>query len=432
MKVSYNWLQSYFKEKLPSPEKAGEVLTHLSFELEGMESPLTKGVPHSDAGRVVTTPASEDGGTPFSKGDTVLDVKVLPDRACYTLSHRGIAYELAAGLELEMSAPQWQKTLPSSGAVLPDVRVETTDLCTYFAGRRVTNLRNGASPKWMQELLASLGQRSINAIVDVTNFVMFDIGRPLHAFDAKKVQGPIVVRFATEGETMRTLDGKDVKLNPSVLVLADDEGPLALAGIKGGTRASVDENTTDIILEAANWDATYIRKASQKLGIRTDASKRFENRVPPAYATEGVEFACSLIVECAGTPETKTSETLALGSASDASRTLTVSAKTTAQKTGINLSAADVTSALRRLAIASVARGDELTLAIPHFRLDLSIPEDIVEEVGRVVGYDKIPTVLPPKTGDVELPASFYYEWKIRQSLIVAGAFEQINGSTNV
>ncbi|MSU56453.1 MAG: phenylalanine--tRNA ligase subunit beta [Candidatus Taylorbacteria bacterium] len=402
MKISYNWLQSYFKEKLPTPEKVGERLTLLSFEMEGVEK---------------------------IGDDTVLDLKVLPDRACYALSHRGIAYELGAGLELETIVPKWQKTAVSSGATLPEIKVEANEICTHFAGRRITDLKNGLSPKWMQDFLATLGQRSVSAIVDVTNFVMFDIGRPMHAFDAKKVKGPIVVRSAKAGETMTTLDNKELKLDSSIFVLADDDGPLALAGIKGGNRAGVTEETTEVILEAANWNPTYIRKISQKLGIRTDASKRFENRVPPLYAAESVQVATSMIVEYAGTNNTKASEMILIDIPNNAPRLLSVSAHTIISRIGFSVAVPEILSALKRLGIEGGEKNGTLELTVPHFRLDLTIPEDIVEEVARVIGYDKIQSVVPPNSNVTEIPTSFYYEWKIRECLVNAGFSEVMTSS---
>ena len=251
MLISYKWLQSYFDEKLPEPEKLAERITFSFAEIEGIESPLEKGVPNSDSGRVIspnkgstvvfdrrgiTTPASEDLGTPFDKGDTILDIKVLPDRACYALSHRGVAYEVSAitGLkkkEVEYPAPEVKKVTREL-----NVRVEAPELCQRYMARVVENITQKANP-WVKEHLEAMDQRSINPIVDGANIVMFDRGQPLHAFDADKVEGGIVVRMARKGEKIITLDNREVNLDESVLVIADEKSPLAIAGIKGGKKA---------------------------------------------------------------------------------------------------------------------------------------------------------------------------------------------------
>ena len=220
MKVSYAWLQSYFNERLPAPEELAERVTFGFAEVESVEK---KG------------------------GDVILDIKVLPDRACYALSHRGIARELSALLNIPL-APKDRKPIEEAPSVPdPIIRVDEPELCTRFVARRMENVRVGASPASMREALEAIGQRSINNMVDATNFVMFDIGRPLHAFDADKVKGGLVVRFAKKGEALVTLDSKRLELTDSELIVADDEGPVGLAGIKGGKRTEVDENTPNII-----------------------------------------------------------------------------------------------------------------------------------------------------------------------------------------
>src|SRR3989344_3362182 len=305
MKISYNWLQTYFDKPLPKPEELVELFSLRAFDVEGMEK--------------------------LENGDTVLDLKVLPDRACYALSHRGIARELAAILAISLKKSVEVPIIESSISDA-DIGIEEPRLCTKFVGRRVEKVQVGESPKWLQERLIAIGQRPINNIVDATNFVMFDIGRPLHAFDADKVKGKLTVRSAKKGEVVVTLDNKRVELNNSELVMADDEGPVGLAGIKGGKRTEVDENTRNIILEAANWNPSYIRLTATSSGIKTEASRRFENRISPFLAEEGIDAVTRIIAETARTPEMKVGKRIAVSFEHTEERILLIDSKRISQK----------------------------------------------------------------------------------------------------
>src|SRR3989344_5712405 len=279
MIISYNWLQSYFKEKLPPPEKVAELLIFHAFEVESIEK---KG------------------------NDTILDVKVLPDRAHDALSHRGIARELAVHLQTHIVntiPPKKSPSEKSHGALSIDVKDPI--LCRRYMGRIIEGVEVRPSPQWLVERLESIGQKSINNIVDATNFVMFDLGQPLHAFDANKVDGGIIVRNAEGGEKITTLDGKEIKLDNQTLVIADSKSPLAIAGIKGGKKAEINADTASIILEAANFSPTNIRKTSRRLGIQTDSSKRFENERSPEGVEEAMERITMLIMEVAGEKDTR-------------------------------------------------------------------------------------------------------------------------------
>jgi phenylalanyl-tRNA synthetase beta chain len=273
MKISYNWLQTYFKKPLPSPEKLEELFTFHAFEVEGMEK--------------------------RPNGDTILDVKVLPDRAHYALSHQGVALEasLMTGLDRlvpELSAPT------ESGRQAEAIKASvTTPLCRRFMGQKIEDITVSESPTWLKERLESVGQRSINMIVDVTNFVMLDVGQPLHAFDADKTVGDIVVRAAKPGEKVVILNGAEITLDGTMTVIADAQGPLDVAGIKGGKRAEVTADTKNIILVANNFDPISIRRTSAKIGIRNEASKRFENNLSPEWASVGLARATALIFELA-------------------------------------------------------------------------------------------------------------------------------------
>ena len=414
MKISYSWLQAYFDQKLPAPEKLAERITFSFAEVESVEK------------IVGTTPASEDGGTPFAKGDTILDIKVLPDRACYELSHRGVAYEVSAILGI----PQKNIVYPApevKEARKLSVSVEAPELCSRYMVRVVENV-TPKEQEWVKMHLDAVGQRSINPIVDGANLVMFDRGQPLHAFDADKVAGGITVRRARKGEKITTLDNREVLLDESVLLIADDEGPLALAGIKGGKKAEVTSDTKNLILESANFDASYIRKTSERLGIRTDASKRYENRFSASLAGKGMDDFSAYLFEM--DKNIRAGEIVDIYPHPVEGKKLTVSPEYIIGRLGTAVSFQTIEEVLGKLLISVEKKGSEWTLTIPAFRVDLTIPEDITEEVARIIGYDKIPVTVPPDTGKpAEIPTFFYYEWKIREILANAG-FSEVQTSS--
>jgi len=278
MQYSYRWLKEHIQGPLPAPAEIRRVVTTRAFEVEGMEA---RGLP-AQAGE-----------------DTIFDIKVLPDRAHDALSHRGMAREVAAlfGLEtVPKTVPRYLFQGSSLGQACVRVTVEDARLCPRYIGVQVDGVRATPSPIPLKEKIESIGGRSINTLVDITNVVLFDIGQPMHVFDAKKVKGGITVRHSRKGEHMTTLDGKDLLLEGTEVVIADDEGVLALAGVKGGKKAEVDETTTSIIFESANFDPTLTRLTTVKHGIKTDASKRYENGMTSAFAEEGMYEALSLLL----------------------------------------------------------------------------------------------------------------------------------------
>ncbi|MSR78649.1 MAG: phenylalanine--tRNA ligase subunit beta [Candidatus Taylorbacteria bacterium] len=398
MLISYKWLQGYFEEKLPEPEKLAERITFSFTEIEGIEK----------------------------KGDdTILDVKVLPDRACYALSHRGVAYEVGAILGLPKKEMNWPAP-KVSGVRRISIKVEAPELCPRYTARVIENINQKENP-WVKEHLEAVGQRSINPIVDGANIVMLDMGQPLHAFDADKVEGGIVVRMAKKGEKIVTLDNREVNLDESVLIIADEESPLAIAGIKGGKKAEVTSATKNLILEAASFNASYIRKTSEKLGIKTDASKRYENKLSPEYASRGMEDFSALLFEMDKAAEF--GEITDIYSSIPKNIGIDVTQEYISKKLGVEVSSKQIEETFERLLIKFEKEGDTWRLTPPLFRVDLVIPEDVAEEVGRILGYDKIPAVLPSVSNVAEIPKSFYYEWKIREALANVGFSEVMTSS---
>lgn len=399
MKISYKWLQSYFEEKLPAPEALAERITFSFAEIEGVEK----------------------------KGDdTILDIKVLPDRACYALSHRGVAYEVSAitGLkkkEVEYPAPEVKKTRPLS------VRVEAMELCQRYMAQVVENVSQ-KEMSWVKGHLEAVGQRSINPIVDGANVVMFDRGQPLHAFDADKVEGDIIVRRARKGEKITTLDNRNVDLDKSILIIADEKGPLAIAGIKGGKKAEVTAETKSLILESASFNASYIRKTSEKLGIRTDASKRYENKFSPSFADKGMADFSAYLFEMDKNASFGEIEDVYLSPVQE--RSISITPEYIGQKLGVKLLAEKAREILERLLIKVSDNGSGWVLTPPVWRADLVIPEDIAEEVGRIYGYDNIFATLPSVSKEtIEIPRQFYFENRIRSFLVSLGFSEVMTSS---
>jgi len=242
----------------------------------------------------------------FGLNDTILDIDVLPNRAHDCLCHRGIAKEIATLTGLKIKTPIYSSkaTVDSEGGV--GVKIEDENLCRRYVAVEVKNIEVKESPKWLKEKLEAIGQRSINNIVDATNYVMFDLGQPLHAFDQDKLSGnEILIRSAKIGEKITTLDKQEVELDESVLVIADSKSPLAIAGVKGGDKAEVDEKTKNLVLESANFQPTNIRKTSRRLNILTDSAKRFENDISPELASVAMGELVSLIKDVAGTSDTE-------------------------------------------------------------------------------------------------------------------------------
>ena len=399
MLVSYKWLQSYFGEKLPAPEKVAELITFGFAEVEGIEK---KG------------------------SDTILDVKVLPDRACYALSHRGVAYEVAAITGFKQKVFNWPQPIVTQTKLL-EVRVEAPELCSRYMARVVENVTAKEQP-WVREHLEAIGQRSINPIVDGANIVMFDMGQPLHAFDADKVDGKIIVRRAKKGEKITTLDNREVLLDESVLIIADETSPLAIAGIKGGKKAEVTASTKNLILESANFSASHIRQTAERFGIKTDASKRFENRFSPELAGVGMSDFTAYLFEM--------DKNIRVGEIIDwypeplEVVKLKIFKEDINAKLGVSLSEKEIEDIFSRLKFEFETKGGGWLVTPSAFRMDICIPEDIAEEVGRLYGYEKIPTVPPAKSKEkTEIPKSFYYEWKIRETLANFGFSEVMTSS---
>ena len=397
MKISLEWLRNY----LPGPldaQVAADALTNGGLPVETIES---------------------------AGDDTVIDVEVTSNRGdC--LSHVGVARELSALLRREFRDvyPSAAETDPPASSVT-SVRNDAPDLCPHYTARVIRNVEIRPSPKWMVRRLEAVGLRPINNVVDVTNYVLFEMGQPLHAFDFERLQGRrIVVRRAAKGEKLTSIDGKERALTPDMLVIADADRPVALAGVMGGTDSEVGDRTTNVLLESARFDPLSVRKTARALAMRSDSSYRFERGIDPLLPERASLRAAELILETAGGE--LLSGLVAAGGPGFREKKLTLRLARLRQVLGIELPVSEVVDALTRLQLAPQLRGEQVEVTVPSFRLDLNLEIDLVEEVARVVGYDRVPVreeiavrVTPPEPALKAADA-------VRSALVAGGYFEAI------
>ena len=408
MKFSYNWLKELSKTKL-SPEKLAEFLTMHFAEVEEVK---------------------KEGK------DFVLDIDVRPNRAGDCFSHLGVAREIAAIAKLKFETPiykiQEDKNLKAKDFV--SVEVKPRQACPRYTARVITDVKVGPSPKWMRDRLKVCGLRSINNIVDITNYVMLETGQPLHAFDIDKLEGQkIIVRFAKEGEKIVTLDEEKYDLYEDILVIADAKKPIAIAGIKGGKALEINSKTKIIVLESANFNQGIIRQGSKMTDLKTDASIRFEHGLDPNLTEFAINRAAYLIQKIA---KGKITQGLVdVYPKKVGPKIIRLDLDYVERLLGVKIPMTEIKNILERLGFkikkegarrrqdsnppAALLRGTSgggsgaaklkmgpakaggwwegrsLNVVVPTFRLDISLPEDLIEEIGRLYGYQKIPAIFP-------------------------------------
>jgi len=341
-------------------------------------------------------------GTPinevFPETDTVFDIEVTPNRSdC--LSYIGMAREMAAYFDRTLAYPELKMTmiLEKAPSLLDELKVEVPRGCPHYRGYSIRGVKIAPSPAWLAKPLKAAGMRPINNVVDVTNYVMLELGQPMHAFDAKKIHGKkIVVRLAKEGEKIVTLDNKARALEPSMMVIADAERPLVIAGVMGSIDAEVDDKTVDIFLECAYFSPISIRRTSRKLGLSTDSSYRYERGIDPKGPEYAAMRAIELILKVAG-GELAGSPRI-FGEPTIIDREIEFTGDYMRKMLGFDVKDADIEKILSRLELsvdrkASGATSFAFKVGIPSFRLDLDRPIDLVEEFLRIYGTDKIPSV---------------------------------------
>ena len=353
--------------------------------------------------------------------DEVIELGLTPNRSdC--LSLYGIIHEVAAILERPYTLPTADVTSSSPSEVSIEL---ATPNCSYYAAREVKGVTIAESPQWLKNILIAEGVRPINNIVDVTNYVMLEIGQPLHAFDAKKLGNSIVVRQAENGEEMVTLDDVTRTLDSSMMVITDGQVPVAIAGVMGGANTEVDLSTTDIILESAYFDPASVRKTSRTLGLRSDSSARFEKGVDPERVMLALDRAAQLIVELGGGA---IHDAVRSGEVESRAREIQVSIDYINKRLGMTLNRQTIVHILERLGLAT--EGDDvLTVHIPSRRPDLELPADITEEVARLYGYDSLPSTLPASQSKGFLPAINVLRRQTRRLLQGVGLSQAITYS---
>ncbi len=394
MKFSKAWLQTYSKEPLPETKKLGEIVTFNAFEIEEVTS---------------------------HNGDDVLDIKVLPNRAHDALGHRGMARDIVALVGNTFIDPNlYYKGTAHIDVITPTITIEDNKACTRFMSVRIDGVTITESPEWLKTSLNAIGQKSINSIVDITNYVQFALNKPMHAYDASLIEGnTLMARFAKSGEKLTTLDDKELLLDSLTLVIADAIKPLGLAGIKGGKFSGISSATTSIILESANFNPTLIRKTSQKYNTRTDASKRFENEISDTLAEEGLRMTIALIEKL--NPTAKVGAIVDVYPQPSSAVLVCVSVSEVNQVLGTSYTSSDIAGIFAMLGFSYTEADGLFTVTAPDERLDIRIKEDLIEEVARIKGLSSIPSVLPQLNRKGVPHKRLYYENKIRNILYEYG-----------
>jgi len=339
---------------------------------------------------IMELPADAPVGAPYAQwaalGDPVFEINLTPNRQDCAGVH-GIARDLSAA-DMGKFRDPGIKPVKGEFPCPVNVTVEDASLCPGFAVRLVRGVKNGASPEWLQRRLSSIGLRPINALVDITNFMTYDRARPLHVFDAGKVSGNLTVRRARDGETLLALDGRTYTLDAGMCVIADDHGVESLAGIMGGEASGCDANTTDVLIESALWNEINIAHTGRKLGINSDARYRFERGVDPAFMVPGLELATRLVMEiCGGSP----SENVVVGKSFGDDRVIEFPLTEVKRLAGIDVPMVEMRRILSHLGFMMAGSGPVVKVAIPSWRTDVHGKADIVEEIVRIVGVDKVP-----------------------------------------
>jgi phenylalanyl-tRNA synthetase beta chain len=362
--------------------------------------------------------------------DPVIEINLTPNRPDCTGVH-GIARDLSAadmGRFIDPTIKPVKGAFPSPVLVSLDFG-GTPSLCPGFALRLVRGVRNGPSPEWLQRLLMAIGLRPINALVDITNFITFDRARPLHVFDAAKVHGNLVVRRARAGETLLALDGRTYELDESICVIADQEGVESLAGIMGGEKTGSSEATTDVLIESALWDPLNIAQTGRKLGIASDARYRFERGVDSAFMVPGLELATAMVLKlCGGTP----SEIVVAGNPHGEDRVIDFPLREIKRLAGLDVGLPEVRRVLGHLGFFVAGQGEQVKVAVPSWRPDIGGKADVVEEVVRIVGVDRVPST-PFDRGEAPrkpvLTAAQVRTRKAKRALSVRGLTEAVTWS---
>ncbi len=380
-----------------------------------------------NTGAAVGTPMAEVLGL----NDPMIEIAITPNRPdCLGVS--GVARDLAAA---GLGTAKTEKPDAIKGSFPCPVPIDlkfakgTEDACPVFAGRVIKGVKNGPSPDWMQQRLRAIGLRPINALVDITNYISYDRGRPLHVYDADKIKGTIHARLSDTGETLEALDGKTYELDDSVCVIADDSGVVGLGGVMGGESTGSTEETTTVFVESAYFDPIRTATTGRKLGIISDARYRFERGVDPAFVEDGLELATRLIMDlCGGEP----SEVIVAGKEPVTEKIIAFDPAEVQRLTGLALEDKRITDILTALGFAVSGKAPKLSVSVPSWRPDIDGKADLVEEVVRIHGLDHVPSTPLPRGVAVAKPVLTNRQNRLRlakRALAARGLYESVTWS---
>lgn len=380
---------------------------------------------------IIDLPAAAPVGAGYAEwaglGDPVIEINLTPNRPDCT-GVNGIARDLGAtaiGTYKENTPKPVKGTFPCPVSVT----IESAELCPAFGLRLVRGVKNGPSPEWLQKKLTAIGLRPINALVDITNLITYDRGRPLHVFDAAKVSGNLTVRRARNGETLLALDGKTYTLDQAMCVIADERAVESLAGIMGGEESGCDATTTDVLIESALWDELNIAQTGRKLGINSDARYRFERGVDPNFMLPGLELATQQVLDLCGG---EASEIVVAGDPAPKENIIDFPLSEVPRLAGLKLPLEEVRRVLGKLGFFAAGQGERVKVAVPSWRPDVHGRADIVEEVVRIVGVDRVPSTPFPRGGDARKPVLTAIQTrtrKARRALAARGLTEAVTWS---
>ncbi|MGM0599674.1 MAG: phenylalanine--tRNA ligase subunit beta [Candidatus Rifleibacteriota bacterium] len=371
------------------------------------------------------TPIGQDIVKALGMDEVIFDISLTPNRGD-ALSHLGVARELSAIFNLPMNRAALGNDDGSDNIENEiQIEIENDELCPRYGARVVKNVKVGPAPEWMQRRLEAIGIRAINNVVDITNYVMHDIGHPMHAFDLDKIKDrKIIIRSARANETLITLDEQERKLDSSMLVIADNEKPVALAGVMGGLDSSVNDKTRDILLEGASFDPVSIRKTAKRLSMMSESSYRFERGTNIDNVPIALNEAARLLKKYSEAEPVK-----GIFDAYPKQEILSqvrVRTRRVNKIIGINLSPAQIETYLLRLKLETRREGEDLIVSVPPYRHDIEIEADLIEEIARMYGYNNIPETLPAITSVLQLPSPLQKLEKRMKHHLVSLGFNQI------
>jgi len=399
MKLSRDWISDYVDLSGIDDETLGARLVEIGHAIESVEH-------HGD--------------------DTVFDLEITTNRVD-AMSHFGMARELAAALGREVTAP-WQSVATATKTNDVTIRIEAPEMCRRFAGLVVRGIAIKPSPPKIQQRLEAVGLRPINNVVDITNYVMLAVGHPLHAYDLDRIGAKtIIVRAGKQGEAMKTLDGEMRRITPDTVVIADGNGPVGLGGVMGGGNSEISATTKNVLIECAWFEPSTIRRTARRLGMKTDASYRFERRVDPNDCVGVVELAARMVLELAGGEAELPIDVVAVETKPE---TIALHSTKLHEQSGGVIGDGYALELFRRLGFDAQTVHDGLRVTVPTYRGDIHEEMDLVEEVLRFYGFNNIPAALPRlTTGDVRRETADVVTDQIRDILVGCGLAEVISYS---